>query len=94
LGIPVADTLEVLHRMELGGHPRIMYETLEGSVLHAEAVSIHGAIFYDLVLQTQNAVRKLRFQDTFLSPAPKQGECLQVVLILGNVHEVKRISCV
>lgn len=71
-----------------------MYETLEGSVLHAEAVSIHGAIFYDLVLQTQGTVRQLRFQDTFLNPAPKRGECLQVVLILGNVHEVQRVPCV
>jgi len=69
-----------------------MYETLEGSVLQAQATNIHGVVFYDVVLQTHQAIRRLRFQDTFLSPAPTVGEYLRVELILGNVHDVRRIS--
>ncbi len=68
-----------------------MYETLEGSVLQSQVASIHGAIFYDVVLQTGDTTRWLRFQDTFLNPAPKLGEYLKIELILGNVSEVRRI---
>ncbi|GIW35710.1 hypothetical protein [Meiothermus sp.] len=68
-----------------------MYETLEGSVLQARIASIHGAVFYDVVLQTGDTVRRLRFQDTFLNPAPEAGEYLQIELILGNVSNVQRI---
>ncbi len=68
-----------------------MYETLEGPVLQVEVASIHGVVFYDVVLKTEDAVRGLRFQDTFLQPAPQTGEYLKVELILGNVSSVQRI---
>ncbi|GEM83290.1 MAG: hypothetical protein KatS3mg074_147 [Meiothermus sp.] len=68
-----------------------MYETLEGSVLQAQIASIHGAVFYDVVLQAGDTVRRLRFQDTFLNPAPEPGEYLKIELILGNVSNVQRI---
>ncbi|WP_122959142.1 hypothetical protein, partial [Meiothermus taiwanensis] len=66
--------------------------TLEGSVLQVQAISIHGAVFYEVVLQTPQAVRRLRFQDTFLHPGPTTGEHLRIELILGNVHNVQRIA--
>ncbi|HEU4740832.1 MAG TPA: hypothetical protein VFS50_04455 [Meiothermus sp.] len=69
-----------------------MYETLEGRVVQAQAASIHGAVFYDLILQTENGLRRLRFQDTFLSPAPQTGEQLRIELVLGNVNHVERIG--
>lgn len=68
-----------------------VYETLEGSVLQARIVSIHGAVFYDVVLQTGDTARQLRFQDTFLNPAPEPGEYLKIELVLGNVINVQRI---
>ncbi|WP_299433396.1 hypothetical protein [uncultured Meiothermus sp.] len=68
-----------------------MYETLEGSVLQSQITSIHGVVFYEVVLQTGAAARRLRFQDTFLNPAPRAGEYLKIELILGNVSEVRRI---
>ncbi|MDX2007700.1 MAG: hypothetical protein SFU83_20875 [Meiothermus sp.] len=69
-----------------------MYETLEGQVVAAQVASIHGAVFYDVVVQTSVGGRRLRFQDTFLSPAPKAGEFLRIELILGNVNGVERIA--
>lgn len=68
-----------------------MYETLEGTVMQAQSVSIHGAIFYDVVLQTPQGLRRLRFQDTFLRPAPQNGERLRLELILGNVNSAERL---
>lgn len=68
-----------------------MYETLEGPVLQVQTISIHGAVFYEVVLQTPHAPRRLRFQDTFLRPGPIAGEHLRIELILGNVHDVQRI---
>ncbi|MER3444622.1 MAG: hypothetical protein C4333_11095 [Meiothermus sp.] len=69
-----------------------MHQTLEGAVLQAQAVSIHGAVFYDVVLQTGEGAVRVRFQDTFLSPAPQAGERLRLELILGNVHRVERLG--
>ncbi|MGK0617456.1 hypothetical protein [Meiothermus cerbereus] len=69
-----------------------MYETLEGTVVHAQVANIHGAVFYDVVLQTPEGRRHLRFQDTFLNPPPREGEHLRLELILGNVNEVRRIA--
>lgn len=54
-------------------------------------VSIHGAVFYDVVLLVGSTARRVRFQDTFLHPAPKPGEYLRLELILGNVSDVQRI---
>ncbi|MBO1435689.1 hypothetical protein [Meiothermus sp. CFH 77666] len=68
-----------------------MYETLVGSVLQVQTASIHGVVFYDVVLQTDSSAIRVRFQDTFLNPAPKPGEYLKVELILGNVSDVQRI---
>ncbi len=68
-----------------------MCETLEGTVLQARIASIHGAVFYNVVLQTGHTARQLRFQDTFLNPAPEPGEYLKIELILGNVSDVQRI---
>jgi hypothetical protein len=69
-----------------------MYETLEGEVVRAHTSSIHGAVFYDLVLQTAEGLRHLRFQDTFLNPPPLAGEWLRVETLLGNVTSVERLS--
>lgn len=69
-----------------------MYESLQGQVIQAQASSIHGVIFYDVVLQTAEGPRRLRFQDTFLSPAPGMGDYLRVELLLGNVNGVERVS--
>jgi hypothetical protein len=69
-----------------------MYETLEGQVIAAQVASIHGAVFYDVILQTPEGGRRLRFQDTFLNPAPQVGEVLKLELILGNVNNVERIK--
>ncbi|MCL4454505.1 MAG: hypothetical protein M1157_02550 [Deinococcus sp.] len=67
-----------------------MLQTLEATVLQAQAVSIHGAVFYDLLLKTPDGPRRLRFQDTFLSPEPKIGDKLRFELVLGNVTNVER----
>ncbi len=69
-----------------------MFESLQGQVIQAQANSIHGAVFYDVVLQTAEGLRRLRFQDTFLSPAPSMGDYLKVELLLGNVNGVERVS--
>ena len=69
-----------------------MYETLQGQVIQAQTHSIHGAIFYEIILQTSDGLRRLRFQDTFLSPAPSTGDHLKVELILSNVSGVERVS--
>ena len=69
-----------------------MFESLEGQVVQANAASIHGAVFYDITLQTAEGLRRLRFQDTFLSPAPMVGERLKVDLLLGNVNGVERVD--
>jgi hypothetical protein len=69
-----------------------VYETLEGSVLQYQFVSIHGAVFYDVVLQIGNTSRRLRIQDNFLNPEPRVGEYLKIELILGNVSNVQRIA--
>ncbi|RIH87782.1 hypothetical protein [Calidithermus roseus] len=69
----------------------MLSQTLEGTVLQAQALSIHGAVFYDLLLQTAEGSRRVRFQDTFLSPAPQAGEKLRLELILGNVSSVERV---
>lgn len=69
-----------------------MYETLEGQVVQAQPASIHGAVFYDIVLQTAEGTRRLRFQDMFLSSPPQVGERLRLELILGNVNSVERIG--
>lgn len=69
----------------------MLSQTLEGTVLQAQAVSIHGAVFYDVVLQTGESAVRVRFQDTFLSPAPQAGENLRLELILGNVSSVERV---
>lgn len=69
-----------------------MYETLEGQVLQARAVSLHGAMFYDLMLQTPQGLRHLRFQDSFLAPPPLAGEWLRVELLLGNVTRAERLG--
>ncbi|WP_018465720.1 hypothetical protein [Calidithermus timidus] len=68
-----------------------MHETLEGTILQAQALSIHGAVFYDLLLQTAEGPRRVRCQDTFLSPPPQAGEKLRLELILGNVSSVERL---
>ena len=59
--------------------------------MQCRVVRIHGAVFYDLELQVGEFVRRVRFQDSFLSPEPKTGELLRIELILGNVSEVQRI---
>lgn len=69
-----------------------MFESLQGQVIQAQANSIHGAVFYDVVLQTAEGLRRLRFQDTFLSPAPSMGDYLKVEVLLGNVNGVERVS--
>lgn len=69
-----------------------MFESLQGQVIQAQANSIHGAVFYDVVLQTAEGLRRLRFQDTFLSPAPSMGDYLKVELLLGNINGVERVS--
>lgn len=69
-----------------------MYETLEGQVIQAQAASIHGAVFYNIILQTAEGLRRLRFQDSFLNPAPQAGENLRLELILGNVNSVERVG--
>lgn len=68
-----------------------MYETLEGQVMAAQVANIHGAVFYDIIVQTSQGGRRLRFQDTFLNPAPQAGEFLKIDLLLGNVTNVERI---
>lgn len=68
-----------------------MHQTLEGTVMQAQALSIHGAVFYEILLQTAEGPRRVRFQDTFLSPAPRVGEKLRLELILGNVSSVERV---
>jgi len=67
-----------------------MYETIEGKVVESKTASIHGAVFYDIVIQVAEGPRRLRFQDTFLHPAPEVGEYLKLELILGNVSAVQR----
>ncbi|MER3554650.1 MAG: hypothetical protein C4331_09970 [Meiothermus sp.] len=69
-----------------------MFESLEGEVMQAHAASIHGAVFYDIILQTAEGLRRLRFQDTFLNPAPTVGERLKIDLLLGNVNGVERVG--
>ncbi|MBF6593524.1 MAG: hypothetical protein IVW51_03630 [Thermaceae bacterium] len=69
-----------------------MFESLEGEVVQSQAASIHGAVFYDIVLKTAEGLRRLRFQDSFLSTAPKVGERLKIDLLLGNVNGVERMN--
>ncbi len=71
--------------------PLPAFGDLTGKVLQAQPVSIHGDIYYDLVMelegQTDRGV-KLRVPNHLCERPPAPGDCLTLNFLLQQVNSV------